>query len=197
MRNHYGKLLLAGCVSLLGLALPLQAASLSTLAFRNPPNVNRGAMTDVDIYFDWSVSGVAPYSYQFDVAYDPAHLQLLGIEEGPLLGSAGAATFFIPGEIDNQAGRATMTAGTMVGPPVGPFWYGVLVVMHFRAVELGQSPLVFSNVVFLNDDQAQFPVEARSGTLNVTLPEPESLAITAMALMLLFVRSRHRTRVIR
>jgi general secretion pathway protein D len=111
-----------------------------------------------------SVSGVSDlYAYQFDLSYDPSALQLLSINEGQLLQSAGS-TFFIPGTIDNTAGTATSIADSRVGMIPGASGDGDLAIFDFKALSIGTSTLTLSNMILLDSSLNPIAFITANGT---------------------------------
>lgn len=72
------------------------------------------------------------YAYQFDLAFDPALLEVTGVEEGGLL-PAGGATVFFPGIVDNRAGLISFVLGTLTDDLAGVSGGGDLMRIGFRA----------------------------------------------------------------
>jgi hypothetical protein len=147
----------------------LGAASIST----SPSTIVLGSVSPVSVTI--SVSGL--YSFQFDISYDPAVLQLVSVNEGPFLGTAGS-TFFIPGTIDNNVGTAQFTADTIVGPSPGASGSGALAVLKFHGVRLGTSPLQISNVTLLDAGLNNIAFTIQNSPLTVAIPEPGSWLLT-------------------
>lgn len=147
-----------------------------------------------------SIAGVSDlYAYQFDLAFDPAILQLLSISEGSFLSSAGS-TIFIPGTIDNIDGDATSNADTLVGNIPGATGDGDLVDFTFQAISPGVSAVSLSNELLFDSSFNEIPFTEVDGSVTVTpsaVPEPSGLALVgclALAGMLLAKR-RQRGRV--
>jgi hypothetical protein len=138
-----------------------------------------------------SISGVSDlYAFQFDLSFDPAVLELLGISEGAFLPTAGV-TFFSPGVIDNLAGVASFTADSLVGPVQGASGTGDLASFEFRAIRFGSSDLTLSNVILLDSSLNDIAFTTQSGILHV-VPEPGALplagAVFCTVLLVLFRR---------
>src|SRR3954451_12285154 len=74
------------------------------------------------------------YAFQFDLSFAPAVLAANAVEEGTFLGQGGT-TLFVPGSIDNSAGRIHMTVNTLVGPVPGMSGDGLLAGVSFQALE--------------------------------------------------------------
>jgi len=128
------------------------------------------------------------YAFQFDVAFDPVVLGAQGITEGGLL-SAVDATFFVPGSIDNTAGRLVLTANTLLGPISGANGSGVLATLSFQVLAAGISNLVLDNVLALDsalNDIAVDTVAARISAMPAAgVPEPATFALLLLGALLL------------
>ena len=140
-----------------------------------------------------SVSNVSDlYAFQFDVSFNPAVLELLGISEGAFLPTAGA-TFFTPGAIDNLAGTATFTADSLLGPVAGASGSGDLASFQFRAIGFAASDLTLSNVVLLDSSLNDIAFTTQPGKVDV-VPEPASLPLAGAVIcsvLLVVFRRRH------
>ena len=134
------------------------------------PNANVGTLVSAPV----SMSNVSDlYAWQFDLSFDPIILQLTSIQEGPLLGSGGGPTVFIPGAIDNTAGTAVFTLDTLVGPVPGVSTNGIAVFFNFDPINTGTSPLDLSNVVLLDSSLNDIPFTVTNGSVDVAaVPEP-------------------------
>jgi general secretion pathway protein D len=122
------------------------------------------------------------FAFQFDLAFDPAILELQSISEGGFLPTAGA-TIFAPGTIDNTAGTATATADTLSGAVPGASGSGTLADFTFRALALGTSDLALSNVILLDSSLSDIPFTTGFAGVHVVVPEPAGLAwVGALAL---------------
>ena len=84
---------------------------------------------------------------QFDLAFDPAVLEVTGVNEGMLLKQGGACTYFTRGSTDNVAGTLKGVAGaiTTAGADVGD--EAVFAVVSFLAKAEGVSALTLSDMI--------------------------------------------------
>ena len=156
----------------LGLAGPALAQQLTISASPNPAQVGQSIGLDV------MISGVQDlYGYQFSLSFNPALLQANGGTEGSFL-SAGGATYFDAGSIDNSAGTVSYAFGLLSSAVPGVSGSGTLVHLNFTALAAGTTTLNFSDVIFQNSQLADITVTAVPGSLTVTaVPEPASLAL--------------------
>jgi hypothetical protein len=133
------------------------------------------------------------YAYQFDVTFNPAILSATGIAAGPFL---SGGTGFIPGIIDNLAGTVQFTADTLFGPVSGISGSGTLATFQFSALAVGSSPIVLSNLVFLDSNLRDITIDAMSnGMVTVTaVPEPRYTFLTALLMCSAVALRRNRLR---
>lgn len=168
------------------LALPAAAdtAALGTSASPDPALV--GGSVNVAV----SVTDIASlYAWQFSLLFDPAVLQASSVAAGSFLSAAGP-TLFVPGTIDNAAGRIGFMLETIQGPAAGVSGSGTLASITFDVVGLGSSPLGFGNVVFLDGMLNDIPLQVNAGSVTA-VPEPASLLLMALGVVgLLAARSR-------
>ncbi len=184
----------------LPLAVVLAAALLSLPSLTAQTVISAGSadvVVDQIFTLPVSIAGVSDlYAFQFDLAFDPAILQLLSISEDSFLPSAGS-TIFIPGTIDNIAGTATGTADTLAGDIPGANGSGDLVDFTFQAISPGISSASLSNGILLDSSFNDIPFTTLDGSVTVRTPEPQGLSwidCLAVAGMLLIKRRRHAKR---
>ena len=131
-----------------------------------------------------AVSGAVDlYSFQFDLAFDPAVVATTAVTEGAFLMSAGP-TFFVSGVIDNTLGLISFTAASLIGPIAGANGDGVLVELLFDALALGGSSVVLQNVILLDSLLADIPFDTRDGTIVIgvtAVPEPAAWTLMLLA----------------
>ena len=85
--------------------------------------------------------------WQFDIAFDPAVLEAIEVNEGDFLKTKGGTTFFQKGTIDNTTGkiRGLSSAGLSGGGVTGT---GTLLSIQFSAKAGGETQLKLQNVQF-------------------------------------------------
>ena len=118
------------------------------------------------------------YDYQFDLIFDPTKLQFTGgAFEGPFLATAGPTFFFagIPG-----TGSVQFVFDTLLGPGPGASGNGVLASFDFRALTKGPTTLSLANV--LAQDTPGNLINVALVPAQITVPEPGTLALLALAL---------------
>jgi hypothetical protein len=113
------------------------------------------------------------FSFQFDLAFDPALLSAVSIVEGPFL-PTGGSTFFIPGTINNTTGTITgtiiATADTLTGAIPGVSGSGIIATVSFQALARGTSPLTLSNVILLDSSLAEITFSTVVAQVQVSTP---------------------------
>ena len=116
------------------------------------------------------------FGYQFDIQFNPSILSAKSVTEGLFL-SAGGATFFIPGTIDNTAGTITFTSDVLISAVSGVTGSGTLANVGFSAIAKGPSAISLSNVELLDSkfNDIAFSTTGTNITVDGTSPRiPES-----------------------
>ena len=94
--------------------------------------------------------------WQFDIAFDPARLEALGLSEGDFLKTDGGATFFQNGSIDNAAGKITgLIAGRI--SEGGVSGSGSVLQVRFKAKSEGETKVALSNFLFASATEESIP----------------------------------------
>ncbi len=82
--------------------------------------------------------------WQFDIAFDPAVLEAVEVNEGDFLKTGGETTFFQKGTIDNTTGKITKLSSARLSED-GVSGTGTLLSVMFRAKTAGQTQLKLEN----------------------------------------------------
>ena len=82
--------------------------------------------------------------WQFDVAFDPAVLEVLEVKEGDFLKREGATTFFQKGSINNRSGRITGFSSARLNE-LGVSGMGDMLSVSFKAKAEGKTQLTLRN----------------------------------------------------
>jgi general secretion pathway protein D len=180
-----------GILSVLILAVLLLApvtllADTATLSVATTATVPQGSSFSVEVNIS-SVSDL--YDFQFDLAFNPAVLQLTNIVEGGFL-LTGGSTFFLPGTVDNTLGNATANADTLIGAIPGVSGTGELAEFDFTAVGPGISSLTLSNVILQDSTSSLLDSTTAAGSVTVqgtttTVPEPSTLLLLGVGFLTL------------
>ena len=107
------------------------------------PNVeiSTGDTFTLDIYAEDTTDLAA---WQFDIAFDPLHLEAIEVRKGYFLESAGGTTAFEKGTIDNQSGEITgLSEAARSGNSVSGT--GLLLSVTFTAKAGGKTQLILNN----------------------------------------------------
>ena len=82
--------------------------------------------------------------WQFDIAFDPAALEAVDVNEGDFLNMDGETTFFQGGSIDNAAGKITQLSAARLSSQ-GVTGTGTLLQVTFKAKSVGETELALEN----------------------------------------------------
>ena len=85
--------------------------------------------------------------WQFDIAFDPAALEAIGVSEGNFLKTDGGSTFFQSGSINNVAGKITGLSAARLSTQ-GVSGTGTLLQVTFKAKSTGETRLTLQNFEF-------------------------------------------------
>jgi hypothetical protein len=139
------------------------------------------------------------YAFQFTLDFAPTIVHLIGLTEGPALGTAGT-TFFAPGSIDNGAGHLDLSGNTLIGAISGFTGGGVLATLEFSALSVGSTSLTLGDALTLDSGfNAETPA-LMAATVHVSgpspVPEPSIATMFALGLVAVgFARAKDTKRV--
>jgi hypothetical protein len=160
------------CALALALLSPAQAAPVLSMSTQT-------TATGLDLTV--SAQDVADlFAYQFTLNFDPALVAAISAIEGSFLPSGGA-TFFSPGDIDNNAGSVSFVFATLLWPVDGVDGSGDLVTFSFDVQQAGFAQFSLSDVLFLDSAGTDIAVDVRDVVAKV--PEPATLALVALGLV--------------
>ena len=94
--------------------------------------------------------------WQFDIAFDPAALEAIDVNEGDFLRMDGVSTFFQSGSIDNAAGKITQLSAARLSSQ-GVTGTGTLLQVTFKAKSVGETELALQNFEFAAITGQQIP----------------------------------------
>ena len=98
--------------------------------------------------------------WQFDIAFDPAILEVINVIEGDFLKTDGSTTFFPGGSIDNAAGKITRLNALRLSSS-GVSGTGTLIKVNFKAKRGGETRLTLQNVLFATTTGDSIPRRSR------------------------------------
>ncbi|MEQ1834862.1 MAG: cohesin domain-containing protein [Candidatus Nitrotoga sp.] len=140
------------------------------------------------------------YAYNFTLNFDPTRIQVVSVDEGLLLASAGT-TFFIPGVIDNVVGSISFIGNTLIGAIPGAIGNGTLAMIGFEAIAEGTSPLSLVDLLFLDSGLSNLVTTPQESMVTVIagsgnpIPEPATLPLMLMGIgTYAFLRQRKKQR---
>ena len=135
-------------------------------AFSETP-IHIGDTFEFDVRAE-NVSDLA--GWQFDIAFDPAILEAVNVNEGDFLKSGAGTTFFQSGRIDNAAGKITgLIAGRI--SEGGVSGTGSLLQVRFKAKSEGETELALRNFLFGSVTKESIP----AGPLEIHVTVQERL----------------------
>ena len=94
--------------------------------------------------------------WQFDIAFDPAALEAIDVNEGDFLNMDGGSTFFQGGSIDNAAGKITQLSAARLSSQ-GVTGTGTLLQVTFKAKSVGETELALENFEFADITGQEIP----------------------------------------
>jgi len=108
------------------------------------PKIHAGDTFTLDL----SAEDIYDFSgWQFDIAFDPAVLEAIEVNEGDFLKTGGGTTFFQKGKIDNRSGKITGLSSALLSEG-GVTGTGTLLSVNFSAKAGGETQLKLQNVQF-------------------------------------------------
>jgi general secretion pathway protein D len=182
------------CKAVLSLLLALTAAPAATLSI-DPSSLTVGVGQSFDLNVD--IANVSDlFAFQFDIAFNPAVLSATSVSEGSFL-PGGGTTAFVPGTIDNTAGKIAVTADALVGMVPGVSGSGVLATLQFSAIGVGTSPISLSNIILLDSGFNSIDVTSSDGSVTANgsaVPEPSVAGASLLGVGMLLAISVRRKR---
>ena len=112
-------------------------------AFSETP-IHVGDTFTLDIRAE-NVSNLA--GWQFDLAFDPATFEAVGLSEGDFLKTDGGSTFFQPGRIDSASGKITGLSAARLSQ-IGSSGSGSLLQVRFKAKSESETELALEDFEF-------------------------------------------------
>ena len=106
--------------------------------------------------------------WQFDIAFDPAMLEVLEVKEGDFLKQEGATTFFQKGVINNRSGRITELRSARLSEG-GVSGMGNMLLVSFKAKAEGKTQLALRN--FQLADVTGTPISAGPHEVEIVIAE--------------------------
>jgi hypothetical protein len=180
---------LAATITAVWVVPTLAQSQVTMSAVPRVSSAQAGEAFDVDVYLD---TAVPVRSVQTGLAFEPSLVEVVSVEEGPMLKdfavAQGGETVMVPAEprLDNAAGTVEVAGINIMGMKVvgGPTGKGVLLTYHMRAKAgaSGLAQLTLTDVI-VGDDQANqiSDVAVANGQVGIGVAAPASTP-TAMTL---------------
>lgn len=176
-RNSLGlvRILAIFLILTLGLFPPslVHAQETTAVSVSAPSQINVGEQFIVNILVEPStaIAGV-----QFDLAFAPSLVAVDRVEEGQLLSQGGAATYFNPGVIDNEAGTINGVFGAIIIPGQTVSGAGAIAIITLTAgTGAGTCPLTLSDVIVGDINGQSVPVSLVNGEVTIAVNQPPIL----------------------
>ena len=148
------------------------AQETTNISVSKPSQINAGEQFIVNVLVEprTSMGGV-----QFDLAFDSSLVTVDSVEEGQLLSQDGAATYFNPGVIDNEAGTINGVIGVITGPRQTVSGAGVFAIITLTAgTGEGSCPLTLSDVIVGDIYGQSLPVSIVNGEVTIAVTVNQS-----------------------
>lgn len=126
----------------------------------------RDTTFDVNVQIECAVNLGA---YEFTLTFDPAVVNVTGVDDGSFLGSTGRAVTPLTPVIDNNAGTVSFGAYT-TGDQDGPYGPGTLAVLHVQGMWQGMSTASFQLLTLTDVQGQEEDATGAPGTINVVIP---------------------------
>jgi hypothetical protein len=102
---------------------------------------------------------------QFDLSFDPSLFAVSVVQEGDLLNQEGAASFFNPGSVDNQAGKVTGVFGAVTTPGMSVSVPGTFATIILTARQQSERCTLSLSEVIVGDIEGNaVPVSLEAGS---------------------------------
>ena len=156
-------------------ASPVYAQETTNISVSAPSQINAGEQFNVNVLVE---PRTAMVGVQFDLAFDSSLVTVDSVEEGQLLSQGGAATYFNPGVINNEAGTINGVMGVITGPGQTVSGAGIFAIITLTAgTGEGTCPLTLSDVIVGDIYGQPVPISIVNGevAIAVTVNQPPIL----------------------
>lgn len=170
LRSPLSAAFLAVSLAALAFAPASSAATDTSVTVSAPSQAAPGAQFSATVVV---APATAIAGMQFDLTFDPSLVSATSVQEGNLFSQAGAATFFHPGTIDNNAGTITGVFGAITSPGQTVSAQGTFATIAFTAKSAsGDCPLGLLNVIVGNASGTSVAVTVTSGSVTIANHPP-------------------------
>jgi hypothetical protein len=153
---------------------PCQASGLMVCVQPGSQSVFRGSDTTVNVDVDNSPELGA---FQVTLVFDPAIVNIVGVNSGPFLGSTGRSVACTSPA--TPAGTLSFYCNTLGTSPPGPSGSGVLAIITLHGSAAGPSSLTLQSVTLATVDALPLPNPATvGGSIQVVEPPPPTITAT-------------------
>jgi len=108
------------------------------------------------------------YGYQFDLEFDPAVMELIATDQGSVFGKSTEDAYWYAGQINNQTGRWSQAASTLIGSAGKVQTRGTLAGVTFRMKRWSTPPellIRLANVRLVDSEARLLPYQLRKSIL--------------------------------
>lgn len=177
VRRHGWTRHVLGTIAAAALMLSAQVSAQTLTLVPSPASPQPGQTLSLAVV----ASGLSDlYAWQFSLGFNPSVLQATTVTQGSYFGAT--TTSFGFAALNNTTGLVDTVYQSMFGPGPGVSGSGTLATLNFNVLSVGTSPLVWSDVIFLNSLLGNISVQANNSSVTA-VPEPTAALLFAAGLV--------------